>query len=274
MELKEIERSIIKKYRKVLWARFIDAVKKYNLIEEGDKIAVCISGGKDSFLLAKLMQEILLHGDREFTLKFICMNPGYKEENAELINGNARALNIPVDVFHSDIFKIVTSAGGSPCYLCARMRRGYLYEKAKTLGCNKIALGHHFNDVIETTLLSMIYGGEIRTMLPKLKSTSHEGMQLIRPMYLIREEDIIAWADYCGLKFLNCACRFTENVAENKEDSKRREIKLLIKQLKNTYSEADKNIFSCMQNVNIENVLAYKKRGVTHSFLEEFDDDN
>ncbi len=269
---KEIERSIIKRYRKEIWSRFVQAVKEYSLIQEGDRIAVCISGGKDSFLMAKLFQEIQRHGQMNFDLKFIVMDPGYKEENRALILSNAEKMQIPVEIFESPIFEVVEVAGGSPCYLCARMRRGYLYEKAKSLNCNKIALGHHFDDVIETTLLSMFYGAEIKTMLPKLKSTSHPGMQLIRPMYKVHEEDIVRWAKGNNLTFLNCACRFTEKVAGKEEESKRREMKELVKQLKQNYDRIDDNIFRSMHNVNMGSILGYKKDGVAHSFLDDYEE--
>lgn len=265
-----IERSIITTYRKSIWARFIDAVKQYRLIEEGDRIAVCISGGKDSFLMAKCFQELLIHGKANFSLQFIVMNPGYRTENLQLIQENAAALSVPILVFDSPIFDVVTSVEKSPCYLCARMRRGYLYEKAKEQGCNKIALGHHFDDVVETTLLSMLYGAELKTMMPKLKSTSHPGMELIRPMYLIHEEDIIAWTKYNGLRFLNCACRFTEDVQHNREDSKRKEMKELIKCIKAKNPDADRNIFRAMHNVCLDAVVGYKLRGEKHSFLDEY----
>ena len=268
---KQIERSIIKRYRKELWSRFVQAVKEYQLIQEGDRIAVCISGGKDSFLMAKLLQEIHRHGKLNFQLKFIVMDPGYRAENRQLILSNAELLEIPVEMFESPIFEVVSVAGGSPCYLCARMRRGYLYEKAKALNCNKIALGHHFDDVIETTLLSMFYGAEIKTMLPKLKSTSHPGMELIRPLYKIHEDDVIRWANGNELTFLHCACRFTERVANKEEESKRKEMKALVKQLKATYDRIDDNIFRSMHNVNMNSILGYKKDGKAHSFLDGYD---
>ena len=268
---KQIERSIIKRYRKELWSRFVQAVKEYQLIQEGDRIAVCISCGKDSFLMAKLLQEIHRHGKLNFQLKFIVMDPGYRAENRQLILSNAELLEIPVEMFESPIFEVVSVAGGSPCYLCARMRRGYLYEKAKALNCNKIALGHHFDDVIETTLLSMFYGAEIKTMLPKLKSTSHPGMELIRPLYKIHEDDVIRWANGNELTFLHCACRFTERVANKEEESKRKEMKALVKQLKATYDRIDDNIFRSMHNVNMNSILGYKKDGKAHSFLDGYD---
>lgn len=263
---KEIERSIIKRYRKEIWNPFVRAVKEYALISEGDRIAVCMSGGKDSFLMAKLFQEIHRHGKMNFSLCFIVMDPGYLPANRRLIESNAALLEIPAEIFSSPIFEVVAQAGGSPCYLCARMRRGYLYEKAKSLGCNKIALGHHFDDVIETTLLSMFYGAEIKTMPPKLRSTSHLGMELIRPMYRIHEEDIVRWAKGNGLTFLNCACRFTEQVANKEEESKRREMKELVRELKKKYDRIDENIFQSMHNVNLDCVLGYKSKGETISF--------
>ena len=262
----EIERSIIKRYRKELWTRFVQAVKAYSLIAEGDRIAVCISGGKDSFLMAKLFQEIRRHGKMHFSLHFIVMDPGYRVENRELILSNARTLGVPVEIFPSPIFEAVSAAGGSPCYLCARMRRGYLYEKAQSLGCNKIALGHHFDDVIETTLLSMFYGAEIKTMPPKLRSTSHPGMELIRPLYRIREQDIVRWAQGNGLTFLHCACRFTERVENKEEESKRREMKALVRELKKRYDRIDENIFQSMHNVNLDCVLGYRSKGRTFTF--------
>lgn len=264
--VKEIERSIIKRYRKEIWNPFVRAVKDYALISEGDRIAVCMSGGKDSFLMAKLFQEIHRHGKMNFSLCFIVMDPGYLPANRRLIESNAALLEIPAEIFSSPIFEVVAQAGGSPCYLCARMRRGYLYEKAKSLGCNKIALGHHFDDVIETTLLSMFYGAEIKTMPPKLRSTSHSGMELIRPMYRIHEEDIVRWAKGNGLTFLNCACRFTEQVANKEEESKRREMKELVRELKKKYDRIDENIFQSMHNVNLDCVLGYKSRGEIVTF--------
>jgi len=229
----EIERSIIKKFRKSIWSRFVKAVKEYELIKENDKIMVCISGGKDSFLLAKCIEELEKHSDIPFKAEYVCMNPGYNKENEAKIIENAKILNINLKMFNSNIFDVAFSQDtGSPCYLCARMRRGCLYKEAKKLGCNKIALGHHFNDVIETTLLSMFYGAELKTMMPKLHSENFEGLELIRPLYLVKEDDIIAWKDYNNLTFLNCACRFTEKVSTKEEESKRREIKELIKQLK------------------------------------------
>ena len=239
MSFSEIERSIIKKYRKELWCPFIKSVKRYHLVSEGDKIAVCISGGKDSFLLAKCMQELQRHGEMKFDLEFIVMDPGYAPQNRVRIEENAARMEIPVRIFRSDIFAVVDSVNtGSPCYLCARMRRGYLYEFARQCGCNKIALGHHFDDVVGTTLLSMFYGAEIKTMMPKLRSTSHAGMELIRPLYAVRERDIVAWAAYNDLSFLNCACRFTERVANKEEESKRREMKELLAHMEESNPDA------------------------------------
>ncbi len=271
MSVQEIERSIIKKYRKEIWRPFIKAVKRYELISEGDKIAVCISGGKDSFLLAKCMQELSRHGEFSFDLEYIVMDPGYAPQNRALIEENAEKLALPVHVFPSNIFEVVTEAGGgSPCYLCARMRRGYLYEFAKSLGCNKIALGHHFNDMVETALLSMFYGAEVKTMMPKLRSTSHEGMELIRPLYEVEEESIKAWGRYNGLTFLNCACRFTERVASKEDESKRREIKQLLAEWKKINPEIERNVFRSMHNVNLEGTLGWRKEGKLSDFLEDY----
>lgn len=268
----EIERSIIKKYRKSVWNNFVGAVKDYNLIEENDKIAVCISGGKDSMLLAKCMQQLQRHSEVPFSLEFIVMDPGYNKENRELIEYNARLMNIPINVFESEIFDVVTTVSGSPCYLCARMRRGYLYAKAKELGCNKIALGHHFDDAIETLLMSMMYASEIKTMLPKLRSTNFEDMQLIRPLYKVKERDIIAWSNYNGLKFLQCACKFTEKSEHYEGLSKRKEIKGIIAELRKTNPCVDDNIFRSMHNVNIGNIVGFRERdnGAVHDFCEMF----
>ena len=270
----EIERSIIKRFRKEIWRPFVKALNEYDMIQEGDNIAVCISGGKDSMLLAKCMQEILRHGKMEFGLKFLVMDPGYHPANRQLIEENAKLLGIPVTIFESDIFETVVDAGGSPCYLCARMRRGNLYANARELGCNKIALGHHFDDVIETILMSMLYGAQVNTMMPKLHSTNFEGMELIRPMYLIREEDIIHWANYNGLRFLRCACRFTEQCADEETDksSKRAEVKELIHNLAQKDPVIEFNIFKSVENVNVNTVVAYKKDGVKHHFLETYDE--
>ena len=268
----EVERSIIKKYRKVIWSKFVKAIQEYKLIEENDKIMVCISGGKDSFLLAKCMQELLRHGVKNFSLEYVVMDPGYNKINRKLIEENAKKLNIPIKIFESDIFSVVdTVTEGNPCYLCARMRRGYLYSKAKELGCNKIALGHHFNDVIETTLLSMFYGSEVKTMMPKLHSDNFPGLELIRPMYLIKEEDILAWKKSNDLTFLNCACRFTENCSIDDSTSKRKEIKNLIKELRKINPNVDNNIFKALDNVNLNCIIGTKKVGIYHSFLENYD---
>lgn len=269
---KEIERSIIKKYRKQIWSKFVKAVSDYKLIEENDKIMVCISGGKDSFLMAKCIEELIKHGKFLFEAHYVVMDPGYTKENKKAIIDNAKILNINIEIFESDIFNIVENVEKSPCYLCARMRRGYLYSKAKELGCNKIALGHHFNDVIETTLLSIFYGSEFKTMMPKLHSDNFEGLQLIRPMYLIKEEDIISWKNFNDLTFLNCACRFTENCSlEDTSKSKREEIKSLIKKLKETNKDVEHNIFKSADNVNLNCVIGYNKKGKYTSFLDEYE---
>jgi len=269
---KKAERSIIKTFRDRLWSRFVRAIKDYDLIKEGDRIAVCISGGKDSMLMAKLFQELYAHGKRNFELTFLVMNPGYNKANYEKIMYNSEVLGVPVTVFDSEIFNIVAKEGDSPCYLCARMRRGALYSRARELNCNKIALGHHYDDVIETILMGILYGGQVQTMMPKLHSTNFPGMELIRPMYLIREEDIIRWRDYNSLEFLRCACRFTESVesGENEKGSKRAEVKKLIRELHevNEYTEA--NIFKSVENVHVDTVIAYKKNGVRRHFLDEY----
>ncbi len=270
----EIERSIIKKYRKSIWVNFIAAVQEYELIKENDKIAVCISGGKDSMLLAKCMQQLQKHSNVPFSLNFLVMDPGYNTENRKLIEENARLLNIPVEIFESDIFDVTERVGGSPCYLCARMRRGALYAKAQSLGCNKIALGHHFDDVIETVLMSMCYSSEIKTMLPKLHSTNFDGMQLIRPLYRVKEDDIISWAKYNGLHFLQCACKLTALSTEREDLSKRKETKALIKYMKTINPNADDNIFRSLHNVNLATMPAYRDcdNGEVHSFLEKFNE--
>ena len=268
----EIERSIIKKFRKEIWRQFVKAVKDYELIKENDKIMVCISGGKDSFLLAKCIEELAKHSDIPFTAKYVVMNPGYTEVNKNLILENAKTMNVDIEMFSSDIFEIVDKTDRSPCYLCARMRRGCLYNKAKELGCNKIALGHHFDDVIETTLLSMFYGSEIKTMMPKLHSENFEGLELIRPLFLVKEDAIIAWAKHNELRFLNCACRFTEKTSYDEDtSSKRKEMKQLIKDLKKVNPNVDMNIFKSIENVNLDTVIAYRKNGKMHSFLDEYD---
>lgn len=270
----EIEKSIQKTFHKQLFSKFAKAVKTYDLIQEGDKIAVCISGGKDSMLMAKLFQELQRHNQVNFELVFLVMDPGYSEANRKVIENNAKLLNIPITVFETDIFDAVYDIEKSPCYLCARMRRGYLYNKAKELGCNKIALGHHYDDVIETILMGMLYGAQVQTMMPKLHSTNFEGMELIRPMYLIREDDIKRWRDHNDLKFIQCACRFTDTCTTCQPDgrsvSKRMEVKNLIAQMKKTNPFVEGNIFKSVENVNIETVVAYKKDGVRHHFLEEY----
>ena len=270
---KEIERSIIKKYRKEIWAKFVKAVKDYKLINENDKVMVCISGGKDSFLLAKCVQELQKHGGVPFEVCYVCMNPGYNEVNKEKILENAKILNINLEMFDSDIFEVANSLNEkSPCYMCARMRRGHLYNKAKELGCNKIALGHHFDDVIETTLLSMFYGSEVKTMLPKLHSENFENIELIRPLYLVKEYSIISWAKYNNLKFINCACKFTERVNNSDESvSKRKEMKELIKYLRELNPDIDYNVFKSLDNINLNCVLGTKKNGVYKSFMDEYD---
>ncbi len=270
---KDVELSIRKKFRKNIWCKFTKAINKYELVKEGDRIAVCISGGKDSMLMAKLFQELKLHNKFPFEIKFLVMDPGYSKKNRELIEENAGNLDIPITIFESDIFDSVYNIEKSPCYLCARMRRGYLYSHAKEMGCNKIALGHHYDDVIETILMGMLYGAQIQTMMPKLHSTNFEGMELIRPMYLIREDDIKAWKDYNGLKFLQCACRFTEacsNVENEETLSKRLEIKNLIRELKKTNPFVEGNIFKSVENVNLDTVIEYKKNGERHSFLDTY----
>ena len=271
-EYKEIERSIIKKYRKDIWSLFVKACQEFELIQENDKIMVCISGGKDSFLLAKCMEEIKRHGKVNFDLCFVCMNPGYSEKNRKLIISNAEKMNIDLEMFESDIFDIVKDVDRSPCYLCARMRRGCLYNKAKELGCNKIALGHHFDDVIETILLSMFYGAEVKTMMPKLHSENFEGLELIRPLYFVHEESVKSWAKFNSLTFLNCACKFTEENYEKVEtDSKRLEMKRLIKELKKSNPNIDYNIYKALDNINLDCVIGYKKEKQKYSFLEDYD---
>ena len=270
----EIEKSIIKKYRKEIWRPFVKAINEYELIQENDKIAVCISGGKDSFLMAKCFQELQKHGKMKFDVEFMVMNPGYNEINAKKIEENAKQLNIPIHIFHTDIFDIVAnSESKNCCYLCARMRRGYLYNEAKNLGCNKIALGHHYNDVLETILLSMFYSGEIKTMMPKLHSDNFEGMQLIRPLYLIREKDIKAWANYNELTFINCACRFTENcsIADEDSPSKRLKMKRLIEDLQKDNRYVEQNIFNSVANINLTQIIGYHKDDELYNFLDNYD---
>ena len=270
----EVEKSLRKKFRKEIWSKFTKAVNTYELVKPGDKIAVCISGGKDSMLMAKCFQELKLHDKFDFDVKFLVMDPGYSSRNRQVIEENARILNIPITVFESDIFESVYNIEKSPCYLCARMRRGHLYAYAKELGCNKIALGHHYDDVIETILMGMLYGAQVQTMMPKLHSTNFEGMELIRRLYLVREDDIKAWRDYNGLNFIQCACKFTDTctTCNNEENqSKRVEIKELIKTLKQVNPHVESNIFRSVENVNIDTVIAYKQNGVKHNFLDEYD---
>ena len=270
----KVEESLRKKFHKQLFTPFAKACKIYQLIQEGDHIAVCISGGKDSMLMAKLFQEIQRHKQCSFELTFLVMDPGYNKENRKLIESNARTLGIPVTILESDIFDAVVTIEKSPCYICARMRRGYLYNKAKELGCNKIALGHHYDDVIETILMGMLHGAQIQTMMPKLHSTNFEGMELIRPMYLVRESDICAWRDYNDLHFLQCACHFTDTCTTCHEDgttsSKRLETKKLIAELKKNNPFIESNIFKSVENVNLDTVIAYKKDGIRHNFLDEY----
>ena len=274
-ENKDVERSIIKTYKQEIWRKFTKAINEYQMIQDGDKIAVCISGGKDSMLMAKLFQELKRHGKNYFELEFIVMDPGYNEENYQNIINNAKLLEVPIVPFHTQIFDSVVDIKDNPCYLCARMRRGYLYAKAKELGCNKIALGHHFDDVIETIVMGMLYGAQIQTMMPKLHSTNFPGMELIRPLYLIREADIIRWMKLNDLKFIRCACRFTEMLeaeVEETSQSKRKEVKRLIAQLAKTNPYIEMNIFRSVENVNLNTVIEYKKDGVRHNFLDDYDE--
>lgn len=272
-EYLEIEQSIRKKFRKTIWCRFTRAVREYELVKEGDKIAVCISGGKDSMLMAKLFQELKRHNKFNFEVVFLVMDPGYSQANRQIIEANAKRMNIPITIFESDIFDAVFNIEKSPCYLCARMRRGHLYSKAKELGCNKIALGHHYDDVIETILMGMLYGAQMQTMMPKLHSTNFEGMELIRPLYLIREDDIKKWRDSNDLHFIQCACKFTDTCSTcgSENTSKRVEVKNLIRQLKETNPFVESNIFKSVENVNLSTVIAYKKDGVKHHFLDDYD---
>ncbi len=267
----EIERSITKKFKKPIWHRFIGALKDYDMIAPGDRIAVCISGGKDSMLLAKCMQELKKHTEKPFELEFLVMDPGYLPENRQKILSNAALLDIPVTVFDANIFNCVAGVEKSPCYLCARMRRGHLYKNAQALGCNKIALGHHFDDVIETILMSMLYGAEMKTMMPKLHSTNYAGMELIRPLYLVREADIIAWRNYNGLSFLQCACRFTEAASLDAGISKRQEMKALIESFRRISPHIELNIFQSAHNVNLDTIIGWRRGGEQHSFLDEYD---
>ena len=270
-----VERSINKKFRKELWKPFIYAVKRYELIQPGDKIAVCISGGKDSMLMAKLMQELHRHSDVPFEVVYLVMDPGYNEINRRKIESNAQLLRIPITVFETDIFAIANSTEQSPCYLCARMRRGHLYSKAQELGCNKIALGHHFNDVIETTVMGMFYGSQLQAMPPKLHSKNFAGMELIRPLYCVHEEDILAWKRYNDLEFIQCACRFTENCTmcdNGGGGSKRQEIKLLLRRLRRDNPNIEKSIFNSIHAVSLDTMVGFKTKGQEHSFLEGYDE--
>lgn len=265
------ERSIIKKYRKEIWIPFIAAVKDYRLISPGDRIAVCISGGKDSMLMAKCIQHLQKYSDFPFEARYLMMDPGYRERNRQKAEENAQLLQIPVQIFNTHIFKEVEQVKKSPCYLCARMRRGHLYKQARNLGCNKIALGHHFDDVIETVLMSMLYGGEIKTMMPKLHSKNYPGMELIRPMYRIKEADILAWCRYNGLEFIQCACRLTENTAGEKPDSKRQEMKELICRFRKINRNIDQNIFQSVHDINLETVIGFHCGGQRYSFLDDYE---
>ena len=270
-----VELSIRKKFKKKIWSKFTKAVREYELVKEGDRIAVCISGGKDSMLMAKLFQELKRHNKFNFEVKFLVMDPGYSPENRKVIEENARKMKIPIQIFESNIFESVFEIEKSPCYICARMRRGYLYNFAQQMGCNKIALGHHYDDVIETIRMGMLYSAQVQTMMPKLHSTNFEGMELIRPMYLIREDDIKAWRDYNDLHFIQCACKFTDTctTCNNEENqSKRMEIKKLIAELKKTNPFVEGNIFKSVENVNLDTVVGYKAKGVRHNFLDTYDD--
>ena len=272
--VQQIERSITKTYRHTIWNPFIRAMKQYELVREGDKVAVCISGGKDSMLLAKLMQMLRRYSDFPFELEFLVMDPGYNAENLARIVSNAQLLEIPITVFETNIFDVADKAEKYPCYLCAKMRRGHLYKKARELGCNKIALGHHFSDVIETTVMSLFYGSQLQGMMPKLHSTNYEGMELIRPLYCVHEEDIIKWCRYNDLEFIRCACKVTERIAHSEDgvgDSKRQEIKLLLKELKKTNPNIEKSIFNAIHAVHIDTFPGYKSKGQDHSFLDDYD---
>ena len=273
---KDVELSLRKKFKKSIWSKFTKAINTYELVKPGDKIAACISGGKDSMLMAKCFQELKLHNKFEFEVKFLVMDPGYSETNRKVIEENAKSLNIPITIFESDIFESVFTVEKSPCYLCARMRRGHLYHFAQELGCNKIALGHHYDDVIETILMGMLYGAQVQTMMPKLHSTNFEGMELIRPLYLVREDDIKAWRDYNGLHFIQCACKFTDTctTCNNENRSKRVEIKELIQTLKQVNPYVEGNIFKSVENVNLDTVVAWKQHGEKHHFLDAYDRKN
>ena len=270
---KEIEHSITSTFRKSIWLKFVEGINEFKMIEDGDKIAVCISGGKDSMLLAKCLQEIQRHRKMDFELKFIAMDPGYSEANRQKIIDNAKLLNIPLHIFNSNIFNVVEKIDDHPCYICARMRRGHLYNEAKRLGCNKIALGHHFDDVVETILLGMMYGAQMQTMMPKLHSTFHEGIELIRPLYYVKEADVIEWRDYNNLEFIKCACKITENrhLDSDAYDSKRSEMKSLLRQLRKNYDKIDMNIYNSTKNVNLSTLISYVKDGKTYHFLDDYD---
>ena len=272
----EIERSIYKKYQKTIWNKFIKGIKEYKMIEEGDKIAVCISGGKDSMLMAKCMQRLQKYSDVPFEILFLVMDPGYSDVNRQRILDNAATLELPLEIFEARIFNYVVGVENNPCYLCARMRRGHLYNRAKELGCNKIALGHHYDDVIETILMGMLYGSQVQTMMPKLYSKNFEGMELIRPLYLVREEEIISWAKHNDLLFLQCACRFTERNAhqDGTGESKRLEIKHLIRELKKTNPAVESNIFRSVENVNLDTIISYHKGDDYHHFLDEYHEEH
>lgn len=270
-----VEKSLRKKFKKSIWCKFTKAINEYKLVNPNDKIAVCISGGKDSMLMAKLFQELKRHDKFPFEVEYLVMNPGYSPANLEIIKNNAKSMSIPIHIFESDIFNSVFNIEKNPCYICARMRRGYLYSKAHELGCNKIALGHHFDDVIETILMGMLYGGQVQTMMPKLHSSNFEGMELIRPLYLVREDDIKHWRDYNDLHFIQCACRFTDNCTTCNPDgrsvSKRLEIKNLIADLKKINPQVEKNIFRSVENVNLNTIIAYKNNTGIHNFLDDYD---
>ena len=268
--VREIERTIVKTYRKDIWGRFVKAVERYELIKDGDCIAVCVSGGKDSALLAKLIQLYHRYGVKKFEVKFLSMDPGYSEFNRQRVESNAKLLDIPLQIFSTNVFEAVDDTSTSPCFICARMRRGYLYRRAKELGCNKIALGHHYDDVIETILMSMLYGAQVQTMMPKLPSDNVEGMELIRPLYLVREQDVIAWADYNGLEFLRCACSATQNQDNKAFTTKRAEIKNLIATLKETNPLVESNIFGSVENVDLRKIIGYRKDGQRRTFLDDY----
>lgn len=271
-EQERIEQSILKKYRKEIWRNFTRSVQEYELIQEGDRIAVCISGGKDSMLLAKCMQELKRHGEKNFELVFLCMDPGYRPENRRKIEENAALLGIPMEFFSTEIFDVVADVTQSPCYLCARMRRGFLYHQAKERGCNKIALGHHFDDVVETILMSTMYAAEYRTMMPKLRSKNFAGMELIRPLYLVPERAIVSWAEYNDLHFLQCACRFTESAAQGQGVSKRQETKRLLAELRKQNPMVDRNLFQSVHNVNLQTLIGWRDAEGRHSFLDRYEE--